>query len=48
MRGKSHVDQNYNFKKFTLSWQEILKNVHKKYGSWDTRKGYKSWEITEV
>ena len=23
-------------------------DVHKKFGSWDTRKGYNSWEMTEV
>ena len=29
-------------------WDKILKSVHEKYGSWNTRKGYKTWEFKEV
>ena len=29
-------------------WDRILTNIHEKYGSWDTRSGYKAWELLEV
>ena len=27
---------------------ELLKGVHKKYGSWDNRKAYKTWQLREI
>ena len=46
--GRAHVLSNYNFKKFEISWQELIKDILKKHGSWDNRKGYNSWELVEV
>ena len=46
--GMEHVKKNYNFSNFEKQWAEIMENIHKKHGSWDSRKGYKSWELREV
>ena len=46
--GKRHVEKNYNFKEYIEKWDEILTGVNKNYGSWDKRKGYKTWELKEV
>ena len=48
LKGKNHVDKKYNFQKYITQWEKILKGVHKKYGSWETRKDYKTWELLEV
>jgi glycosyltransferase involved in cell wall biosynthesis len=48
LKGRAHVDKNYNFNKYVVSWDMILKEVHEKHGSWNTRKGYKTWELREV
>ena len=48
MKGREHVEKNYNFKKYTLSWRELLKQVHEKHGSWENRTGYKRWELREI
>ena len=48
LKGAAHVDKNYNFNKYVTSWDMILKEIHEKHGSWDTRKGYKTWELREV
>ena len=29
-------------------WVEIVDNACDKYGSWDNRKGHKSWKIMEI
>jgi len=47
-KGKAHVEENYNFAKYVLQWNMILKEIHEKHGSWDTRKGYTKWELREV
>ena len=47
-KGAEHVRKNYNFKDFQDRWIELIDDVHSRYGSWDTRKGYKSWEIKEI
>jgi glycosyltransferase involved in cell wall biosynthesis len=48
LKGREHVVNNYNFKTYHEEWDKILQNVHEKYGSWETRKHYKTWEFTEV
>tara|TARA_Y100000593_G_scaffold94879_2_gene196873 strand:- start:2849 stop:4141 length:1293 start_codon:yes stop_codon:yes gene_type:complete len=47
-KGIQHVRDNYNFEEFCQKWVEIMTKVHEKHGSWETRKGYKSWELKEV
>jgi len=46
--GRNHVQENYNFKKYVSGWRQILKECCEKYGSWETREGYKKWELLEV
>ena len=46
--GRDHVLKNYNFKNFQISWQALIKDITEKFGSWESRKGYKTWELTEV
>ena len=48
LRGRNHVLENYNFDKYVLRWDLLLKEIHEKCGSWETRKGYKTWELREV
>ena len=47
-KGRAHVVKNYNFETFQKSWIELMDSVYKKYGAWNTRKGYKSWEFKEI
>lgn len=34
------VTEEYPFEKYTHGWEKILTDIHEKYGSWKTRKGY--------
>ena len=43
-----HVTANFNYKEFGNKWDKILKDVHEKNGSWETRKNYKSWTLKEI
>jgi len=46
--GSKHVQENYNFDKFNKSWIDLIDSIIENHGSWDTRKGYKAWEIKEI
>ena len=46
--GREHVMKNYNFETFKEQWLKIMKQIHTKHGSWETRKNYKSWTFKEV
>lgn len=46
--GRNHVVENYNFKDFCKKWDDLLKSIHDRYGSWETRNHYKRWELLEV
>ena len=46
--GKAHVQKNYGFKDFQEKWVNLMTDMHTKYGSWDTRKNYSSWEVTTL
>lgn len=48
LKGCEYVKKNYSFEFFVSEWERILLEVHEKYGSWDTRKGYKSWEMVKI
>ena len=37
-----------NFEDFKKSWTETLIGFHEKFGSWENRKGYNSWELIEI
>lgn len=46
--GREHVLKNYGFKHYRDEWARIMLEVHKKHGSWNTRRGYKAWELREL
>ena len=48
LRGREHVQKNYNFEKLQASWRHLIESIHEKFGSWDTRKNYKNWEMIEA
>jgi glycosyltransferase involved in cell wall biosynthesis len=47
-KGREHVVKNYNFENFNKTWVDTMTSIHDKHGSWDTRKNYKPWSITEI
>ena len=47
-KGREHVLKNYNFETFRKSWVDLMLNIHETNGSWDTRKNYKAWSVTEI
>jgi len=47
-RCREHVLKNYNFSDFQETWRKTIKDIHDKFGSWDTRTDYKKWEMLEV
>lgn len=46
--GRKHLEKNYNFKKNMQRWGDEFISIHERHGSWDSRTGYKSWEIKEI
>ena len=46
--GRNHVADNYNFEKYENGWIKLMDEIVEKHGSWDTRKGYKTWHLLEV
>jgi len=46
--GRKHLNKNYNFEKNMKRWADEILSISERYGSWDNRKGYKSWEIKEI
>ena len=41
--GMEHVEKNYNFTKYQQTWDILLRDLHERLGSWETRKGYERW-----
>ena len=48
MKGRNHVLENYNFNNFKKQWVSLVDSIVENHGSWETRQGYKSWEIKEI
>tara|TARA_Y100001938_G_scaffold142545_1_gene214005 strand:- start:12900 stop:14186 length:1287 start_codon:yes stop_codon:yes gene_type:complete len=46
--GRNHVADNYNFEKYENGWIKLMDEIVEKHGSWDTRKGYRTWHLLEV
>jgi glycosyltransferase involved in cell wall biosynthesis len=46
--GMDHVKNNYSYQKFQSDWLQLIQDITDRLGSWDTRKGYKSWQIKEM
>lgn len=47
-KGRAHVMKNYSFERFNSRWCEIIKEIHEKHGSWETRTGYERYTLEEV
>ena len=47
-KGLNHVCKNYDFENFQKTWVNTIDNIHEKYGSWENRKGFKSWDMVEI
>lgn len=47
-KGREHVMKNYNFETFNGTWTNLMLEIHEKHGSWDSRKGYKGWEMIKL
>ena len=43
--GREHAVNNYGFENFKQTWVDELLDVHERFGSWENRKGYQSWEL---
>jgi len=48
IRGRQHVVKNYNFETYKKNWINLMDSIIENHGSWETRKGYKPWEIREI
>ena len=46
--GREHAIENYNYENHLKTWVDTVDYVCEKYGSWENRKNYKSWSLTEV
>tara|TARA_B100001758_G_scaffold244107_1_gene254949 strand:- start:365 stop:1615 length:1251 start_codon:yes stop_codon:yes gene_type:complete len=47
-KGRQYVIDNYNLSTYTGNWYQAFQGIFDKYGSWDNRKNYKSWEVFEL
>jgi len=48
IRGRQHVVKNYNFETYKKNWINLMDSIIENHGSWETRRGYKPWEIREI
>jgi hypothetical protein len=46
-KGREHVLKNYSMDKYVSSWQNLLEDIHKRFGSWDTI-NKKQWSLQKV
>tara|TARA_R110000824_G_scaffold47486_2_gene135187 strand:- start:870 stop:2123 length:1254 start_codon:yes stop_codon:yes gene_type:complete len=47
-KGRQHVLLNYNFENFQTDWINLMDSIYEKYGSWENRKNYQSWDLREI
>ena len=47
-KGRDYMLRDYSMENYKKQWIEVMDSVVEKYGSYDTRKNYKSWELMEV
>lgn len=43
--GREWVQKQFSFTEYAEKWDEVLTKIHEEQGSWDTRKGYKRYEM---
>lgn len=46
--GLAHIKENYNFEDLETRWVNVMDDIIKKHGSWETRTGYDKWTLMEV
>ena len=46
--GREHVEKNYNFENFNKTWVDLMSNMYKDEGSWDTRNHETRWTVEEI
>ena len=47
-KGREYMLRDYSMENYKKQWIEIMDNFIEKNGSWNTRKNYKSWELTKI
>ena len=47
-KGREHVLKNYSFENFKKTWIDLMLEIHDECGSWETRKSYQPWTVTEL
>tara|TARA_R100001440_G_scaffold74773_1_gene100613 strand:+ start:2386 stop:3654 length:1269 start_codon:yes stop_codon:yes gene_type:complete len=47
-KGRTHIENNYNFDTFNKQWVEIVDLAIEKHRSWEERRGYQSWQLREI
>ena len=47
-QGRNHVLKNYGMDLFSETWINTIESIMDDFGSWETRKDYKSWELIEI
>ena len=48
LKGRQHVEDNYNYDQLCQRWDDALTKIHEKHGSWENRKNYKTWRLMEI
>lgn len=46
--GRRHVLDNYGLSKYHGNWYQLFKDVEQEFGSWESRKNHKRWELIEI
>ena len=44
-KGRKWVMKRFNFATYVETWDELLSNLYETKGSWDTREGYRAYEM---
>ena len=47
-KGRTHIENNYNFDTFNKRWIEIVDQTIEKHRSWSDCRGYQSWQFKEI
>ena len=48
LAGREHVLKNYSYENYGKLWVDTMDHIVEKYGSWEGRKNYQSWNIKEL
>lgn len=46
--GRKHIMKNYSLQSYKQKFADTMLEIHERCGSWETRKGYKSWSLVEL